>query len=176
MSHANISQEHKPALQVKLSNSTGEAKRISEFFLSDVSFDDTRHTPGELEHFREAPLRSIGNPKRAHWYVENEAGDIVGVTSCHENEHQTDGYLWDYLVVHRDYRRHGIATQMFRELEWHVAALGARYILTYTCSLPEYLPVQQLFQKHGFKLIGQYPDYYYEGEDRLAYMKKITPR
>lgn len=154
-------------------DSAGAAGRISEFFLSDASFDDTRHTPGELQHFRDAPLLSVGNPKHSHWYVEDDSCSIIGVASCRENEHQTDGYLWDYLVVHRSYRRHGIATLLFEALERHVAGLGGRYILTYTCSLPEYGPVQQLFRKQGFRLIGQYPDYYYDGEDRLAYVKKL---
>ncbi len=30
-----------------------DALRITDFYLSSESFDDQRHTPGELEHFRQ---------------------------------------------------------------------------------------------------------------------------
>src|SRR4051812_25419162 len=94
-----------------------DALRISEFYLSPVSFDDQRHTPGELEHFRNAPLLSLTQRNHRHWYIENEEGDIVAVTSCKENEHQSGGFLWDYLAVHREYRRHGFAKVLFQALE-----------------------------------------------------------
>jgi ribosomal protein S18 acetylase RimI-like enzyme len=150
-----------------------EAIRITEFFLSPSSFDDQRHTPGELEHFRRNPLESLKQVNHKHWSVENEWGEIIGVTSLRENEHQTGGFLWDYLVVHRSYRNLGIASKMFANLQSFVIAAGGRYILTYTCDMPEYLPVQRMFVQRGFQLIGQYPGYYYDGESRLAFYKKI---
>ncbi len=48
-----------------------------------------------------------------------------------------------------------------------------RYILTYTCDLPEYQPIQKMFRANGFELIGTYPNYYYEGEARLAFYKPL---
>ncbi|MCD1260510.1 GNAT family N-acetyltransferase [Paenibacillus athensensis] len=155
-------------------NSEQNATRVSEFYLSEMSFDDQRHTPGELEHFRRAPLASLKERNHRHWYIENEEGRIIAVTSCKENEHRTDGYLWDYLVVHRDYRRLGLASLLFQSLEAFVRKMDGRYILTYTCDLPEYKPVQKLFVMNGFVHIGTYPDYYYEGEARLAFHKKLS--
>jgi GNAT superfamily N-acetyltransferase len=151
-----------------------DAKRITAFFLSAVSFDDQRHTPGEVRHFQLNPLDSLHQRNHKHWFIENQRGDIIGVTSCRENEHQTGGFLWDYLVVHRNYRRMGIATHMFEALQAFAKAQEGRYILTYTCDLPEYLPVQRMFVERGFQLIGQYPGYYYEGESRLAFHKKLS--
>ncbi|WP_158289435.1 GNAT family N-acetyltransferase [Paenibacillus flagellatus] len=151
-----------------------DARRISEFFLSEWSFDDRRHTPGEIEHFRHGPANSLSQEHHLYWYVENETGDIVGVTSCKENEHRTGGFLWDYLAVHRQYRRYGIAGLLFEALQSYIRSIGGRYILTYTCDLPEYVPIQRMFKERGFELIGRYPNYYYEGEDRIAFCKKLT--
>ncbi|MFH5187459.1 GNAT family N-acetyltransferase [Paenibacillus sp. TAB 01] len=161
-------------LQIKLLTTEEDARRVSEFFLSDRSFDDTNHTPGEQEHFRKAPRESLVQSNHFHWFAETEDGIIVGATSCKENEHQTGGYLWDYLAVHRNYRKLGIAARLYEELERHVKEAGARFILTYTCSLPEYGPIQNMFRQRGFELIGTYPDYYYDGENRLAYFKRLT--
>ncbi|MGG1513883.1 GNAT family N-acetyltransferase [Paenibacillus oryzisoli] len=166
-------QAHEVAVR-ELTNEA-DALRITEFYLSENSFDDQRHTPGELEHFRTAPLLSLLQRNHKHWFIENEAGDIVAVTSCKENEHQSGGFLWDYLVVHRDYRRYGFAKVLFAALEAFVRSAQGRYILTYTCDLLEYQPIQNMFRKNGFTLIGTYPNYYYEGEARLAFYKPLSP-
>ncbi|GAA3405687.1 GNAT family N-acetyltransferase [Paenibacillus hodogayensis] len=163
----------KSDFRVKLMATEEEARRISAFFLSEWSFDDQRHTPGEIEHFRNAPSDSLRQRHHLYWYVEDESGEIVGVTSCKENEHRTDGYLWDYMVVHRQYRQSGVAGQLFRALESYIVSIGGRYLLTYTCDLPEYLPIRTMFERRGFEQIGRYPNFYYEGEDRLAYYKKL---
>ncbi|NOU93623.1 GNAT family N-acetyltransferase [Paenibacillus sp. LMG 31456] len=150
-----------------------EARRVSEFFLSEQSFDDQHHTPGEIEHFRNKPLESLGLPTHQHWYVENEEGDIVGAISVTENEHKTGGYLWDYIVVRKDYRKRGIANRLYETLLNFVKSQNGRYILTYTCDLQEYSTIRRIFQERGFEHIGSYPDYYYEGEGRMAFLKKL---
>lgn len=158
---------------VRLMTTEEEARRISDFFLSEWSFDDRRHTPGELDHFRNGPLDSLKAEHHRYWFVENDTDDIIAVTSCKENEHRTGGYLWDYMVVHRQYRRLGLANRLYETLERYVRSIGARYLLTYTCDLPEYVPIRRMFQRRGFVQIGRYPDYYYDGEDRIAYCKKL---
>jgi len=166
--------QSKSEIEVVLMKTEEEALNVSAFFLSDWSFDDRKHTPGELEHFRNAPLASLGQKHHIYWYAVNEAGEIVGVTSCKENEHRTEGYLWDYMVVHRNYRRSGVADRLYAALEAYIVSIGGRYLLTYTCDLPEYIPIQTMFRKRGFEPIGRYPNYYYDGEDRLAYYKKLA--
>jgi GNAT superfamily N-acetyltransferase len=165
--------ESKSEIRVKLMRSVEEAGRISAFFLSEWSFDDQRHTPGELEHFTNGPFDSLKQQHHMYWYIEDDSGAIVAVTSCKENEHRTNGYLWDYLVVHRNYRRLGLAAVLFDSLEGYIRSIGGRYILTYTCDLPEYIPIQRMFKARGFELIGRYPHYYYDGEDRIAFYKKL---
>jgi GNAT superfamily N-acetyltransferase len=150
-----------------------EARRVSEFFLSEQSFDDQRHTPGELEHFRNKPFESLNADNHQHWYAENDAGEIIGVISVTENEHRTGGYLWDYIVVRKDCRRLGIAARLYETLLSFVKSRNGRYILTYTCDLQEYSTIRRIFQDRGFEQIGSYPDYYYEGEGRMAFLKKL---
>lgn len=166
--------EAKQEFQVRLMSNEEEACRISSFFLSEWSFDDQAHTPGELEHFRHGPLDSLKQPHHMYWYVEDAGGQMIAVTSCKENEHRTGGYLWDYLAVHRQFRRHGLAHRLYDALEAYIRSIGGRYILTYTCDLPAYIPIQNMFRARGFELIGRYPNYYFEGEDRIAFCKKLT--
>lgn len=149
-----------------------DAERIVHFLLSDYSFDDTRYTPGELAQFRQIPYRAL-NGELILWYVEDENGQLVGINCIAENEQQTGGYNWDYLVVHQHFRKTGAAATMIEEMFSYLAQKQARYIVTYTCDLPIYARIRQLFERNGFLLVGRCPDYYYDGEDRLIYYRKL---
>ncbi|MBO9597004.1 MAG: GNAT family N-acetyltransferase [Cohnella sp.] len=150
-----------------------QAQRIVNFLFSRHSFDDARHTPGEEAHFRELPYRALRN-EILLWVVYDPEGKVIAVSSAAENEQRTGGYSWDYIVVHRDYRKFGLASVLIAEMLAELSRRGARYLITYTCSLPEYGPIRRLFECHGFKPIGICPDYYYEGEDRLIYGRKLV--
>ncbi|MNZ62658.1 hypothetical protein D3C78_807860 [compost metagenome] len=91
-----------------------------------------------------------------------------------ENEQKTGGYSWDYLVVHHSCRKSGVAASLISSMFQHLEAIKARYLVTYTCDLPEYVRIRQLFDRNGFTLVGRCPDYYYEGEDRLIYYRKLV--
>ena len=150
-----------------------EAGRIVEFFFSPDSFDDTRHTPGEMEHFRALPYRALKG-ETVFWYVTDDQGDIIGVNSMAENEQRTGGYSWDYVVVHKAHRHSGIASALIEEMLQTLKRMQARYVVTYTCSLPAYKAIRRLFERYGFRRIGQLPNYYFEGEDRLIYYRQIS--
>jgi ribosomal protein S18 acetylase RimI-like enzyme len=150
-----------------------QADRIVEFFFSPYSFDDTRYTPGEEEQLRSLPYRALKD-QAAVWYVTNESDEIIGVSCVAENDQKSGGYSWDYIVVHRQYRGWGIAADLLRHLVSYLQQASARYLMTYTCSLPEYKTIRRLFERNGFQLIGQCPDYYFEGEDRLIYWRRIS--
>ncbi|MDF2837590.1 MAG: family N-acetyltransferase [Paenibacillus sp.] len=159
--------------RIELVEDRQTAEEISSFLLSDSSFDDTRYTPGELKHFRELPLKALAG-EEVFWYARSEDGGIAGINCMAPNEQGSGGYNWDYLVVHRDYRRSGLAASFIDEMFRYLREREARYLLAYTCDLPEYDAIKNMFRKLGFGLIGRCPDYYYAGEDRLIYHRKIT--
>lgn len=154
-------------------NTSEEAARIVDFFFSPDSFDDTRHTPGEEEHFRTLPYQAIRG-EAVFWYATDEHGAIIAVNCIAENEQRTGGYSWDYIVVHRAYRNSGIAASLIENMMAYLHEVHARYIVTYTCDLPPYETIQRLFVRHGFELVGRLPDYYYDGEDRLIYARSLA--
>ncbi|MFC4303168.1 GNAT family N-acetyltransferase [Cohnella boryungensis] len=149
------------------------AARIVDFFFSSNSFDDTRYTPGEEEQLKTLPYRALSG-EVVFWYATSEEGEIIGASCAAENDQKTGGYSWDYVVVHRQYRGWGIAANLLSHMIEYLRHASARYLITYTCSLPEYQTVRRLFDRNGFQLIGQCPDYYFEGEDRLIYWRKIS--
>jgi len=159
--------------RIKRLSTAEEAARIVAFFFSPDSFDDTRHTPGEEEHFKTLPYRAMRG-ESVFWYVTDEAGEVIGVNSIAENEQRTGGYSWDYIVVHRSHRGGGIAAALIENMMAYLQQIRARYVVTYTCDLPPYETIQRLFVKYGFRLAGRLPDYYYDGEDRLIYARSLN--
>lgn len=149
-----------------------DADKVTAFFFSANSFDDLNFTPGELEHFKHNPQKALQGHYRID-FVENGEGEIVGVNCYTENEQQTGGYYWDYMVVHKDYRNHGIASMLTDAMFAELREREARYVITYTCSTDLYLPIRRVFARLGFQEIGECPDYYYEGEGRLIYYRKL---
>ncbi len=154
-------------------DSATRARSIVEFFFSEHSFDDTRYTPGEEEQLRTLPYRALTG-QAVVWYATNERDEIIGVSCAAENDQKTGGYSWDYVVVHRDYRGWGVAGALLERMLDYLRQASARYLMTYTCSLPEYKTARRLFETNGFRLIGQCPDYYFDGEDRLMYWLRIS--
>ncbi|MFC4600208.1 GNAT family N-acetyltransferase [Cohnella hongkongensis] len=149
------------------------ARSIVEFFFSEHSFDDTRYTPGEEEQLKTLPYRALED-QASIWYAVNERDETIGVSCVAENDQKTGGYSWDYVVVHRDYRGMGIAGALLEQMLDYLRQASARYLMTYTCSRPEYRTIRRLFERNGFRLIGRCPDYYFDGEDRLMYWLRIT--
>ncbi|WP_219837871.1 N-acetyltransferase [Paenibacillus sp. R14(2021)] len=149
-----------------------DARLISKFFLSDVSFDDMNHTPGEIQHYETNPFKALVSDY-SYRFVKNERNEMIGVIGYLQNEQQTGGYYLDYLVVHKAFRRHGIAALLLNDMIGVLEFQEARYVLTYTCDTELYAPVRRLFERTGFSLAGRCPDYYFEGEDRLIYSLKL---
>jgi GNAT superfamily N-acetyltransferase len=149
------------------------AQQIVKFFLSSSSFDDMRHTPGEINHFRRHPIVSLTQDNYYYWYAINTRNEIIGVVSGFENEQRTGGYSLDYIAVHRDYRNQGLATALIMHMIDFVRSVQGRYMLTYTCDLPPYTTIQRLFERLSFTRIGYCPDYYYEGEGRITFLRKF---
>ncbi len=159
--------------EIRLLDSEERARGIVEFLFSAFSFDDTRYTPGEEEQLRTLPYRALAG-QAVVWYAVNELDEIIAVSCVAENDQKTGGYSWDYVVVHREYRGWGIAGALLERMLDYLRQAFARYLITYTCSLPEYQTIRRLFERNGFTLIGQCPDYYFDGEDRLIYWLRLS--
>ena len=158
--------------RVKAVTNEEEARKVSDFFFSEHSFDDTNHTPGERQHFLYKPYEALEGNYQVR-FVEDEGHNIIGVNSYVENEQLTRGYFWDYIAVHRQHRNKGIGGSFVREMMTYMKKMEARYMITYTCSLDQYAPIRHVFERLGFRLVGRWPDYYFEGEDRLVYHLKL---
>ncbi len=151
-----------------------QAQDISDFLRSPCSFDDQRLTPGESEYFERKPAQSLNEKTDFFRFIRNDQEEIIAVNIFRENEQKTGGYIWDYMVVRRDFRKMGIGSALIEDMLNLIRLAQGRYLIAHTCDLEVYRPMYVLFEKFGFQKIGHYPDYYFENEGRYSYMLRIS--
>ena len=79
-----------------------------------------------------------------------------------------------WIAVDPDFQEQGVGSKLFGFLEEGVKARGGRMILADTSTVPQYEKTQRFYVKNGFQQIARIPDYYYPGNDRITFCKRLT--
>ncbi len=149
------------------------AQRIGEFLTGPNAFDQT-WAPNEKAIVEKAPQDSLGKENHQYWYIEDN-GEIIGAIGVRENKYGSGGYEMDsdYVAVHKNYRKEGLASQLLHTLEEYVKAKGGRYIHVLSCDIDSYAPARSFYMKNGYKKVSEMPNYYIEGEGRVDFLKEL---
>jgi ribosomal protein S18 acetylase RimI-like enzyme len=158
---------------VKVLENKETARKIGEFLTSENAFDQT-WAPNEKAMVMQAPLESLKSENHCYWYVENN-GQIIGAIGVRENKYRSVGYEMnaDYIAVHKDHRRRGIASMLIEKMENFVKERKGRYIHILTCDIESYKPALEFYENNGYKKVAELPNYYVEGEGRIDYLKEL---
>ncbi len=148
------------------------AIRIGEF-LTGPTFEQT-WAPKEKDLVKKAPLDSLHSNKHQYWFIEDK-GAIIAAIGIRENKYGSGGYEMDadYVAVHKNYRKLGLATQLLQKVEAYVKANGGRYIHILSCDIDSYAPARAFYEKNGYKKVTEIPHYYVKGEGRIDYFKAL---
>lgn len=79
-----------------------------------------------------------------------------------------------WIVVDPQYYGNKIGSKLLSFLEEEIQTLNGRMILIDTSSLPTYERARRFYQNKGYKEIARIPDFYWPGNDRITYCKKIN--
>jgi len=158
---------------IKVLKDKKTAIEVGNFLTSRNAFDQT-WAPEEKELVMQAPLDSLKNENHCYWYIEDN-GEIIAAMGVRENKYGSGGYVIDedYLAVHQDYRKQGIANTMLAEVEKFVKKSGGRYIHVLSCDIDSYAPARKFYERNGYKIVAEIPDYYVQGEGRIDYLKSL---
>ncbi len=154
--------------------SPAKARETIAFLTSNNAFRQT-WAPGEKVLVKKAVMRSLKTHHHFYWYVENDKNEVIAAIGVRENDFRSGGYemVDDYLAVHRDYRRQGIATRLLQKAEKYIQEKKGRYLYIESCDIESYEPAHQFYRKNGFKVVGAVPNYYVPGEGRVDYFKSL---
>ncbi len=106
--------------------------------------------------------------KENDFLIERISKKIIGCAGF-ERQNDTNGvYSLNWLAIHPDYKRRGIATGLYNFIEKHIEKLNARLIFLNAGSGEEN---RYFYSKMGFKASGRIPKYYNETKDLVLYYK-----
>jgi len=160
-------------MEIKELSDEQKAKQIGDFLTSSDAFTHTWF-PEEKESVRSAVIESLNNNNHQYWYVE-EDGKIIGAIGVRENHCKNGGYEMDedYVAVHKDHRRKGIASVLLEKMESYVNQKNGRYIHILTCDIDSYKPARAFYESKGYKKVAEMPNYYVQDEGRIDYYKEL---
>jgi ribosomal protein S18 acetylase RimI-like enzyme len=160
--------------QIKILKDIESAKRVGSFLTSENAFEQT-WAPNEKAMVEKAPVDSLENKNHCYWYIE-DGSKVIAAMGVRENKYGSGGYEMDadYVAVHKDYRKLGLATKLLEEMEDYVKSNGGRYIHVLTCDIDSYAAARAFYERNGYKKVSEMPDYYVEGEGRIDYLKSLS--
>ncbi|OQX09383.1 MAG: hypothetical protein BWK76_22280 [Desulfobulbaceae bacterium A2] len=107
---------------------------------------------------------------------------------CAETRGRLAGYIgygpipltvgcWDlyWIAVDPAQGRHGIGSALLRAMEDELRDRNARQIHIETSSLPDYQAARDFYTRHGFTLAASLPDFYRPGDDKLLFVRFLSP-
>jgi len=115
-------------------------------------------------------------PTEHHQYLVAEVdGKVVGCMGfLPDKDEEVEGVYWAvWLYVHPEYRRQGVGTQLWTEIEERLKKLRARKVYLDVGNEPDHPEAIAFHQKHGFVKEGELIDYFRDGENMLIFGKRL---
>ena len=81
--------------------------------------------------------------------------------------------LW-WLGVDPDAHGTGAATALVRRAEAHARDRGARLMIIETSSLDSQARARRFYAREGYAAVGQVPDFYGTGDDKIIFCRRLT--
>ena len=95
--------------------------------------------------------------------------------SCHGQVPLTDAtYDLYWIAVHPNCQSRGVGQTLLMEIERSLAQAGARWLLAETSSSPIYDKTRAFYERAGFSVVGNVPDFYRPQDGRITFGKRLA--
>ena len=104
----------------------------------------------------------------------NDQDKLLGYI-CDGPSPMTEGTFDLYwIAVDPEFQDRGVGSHLMDFLEGEVMRMHGRIILADTSSIAQYEKTQKFYLKKGFQEVARIPDYYYPGNDRITFCKRLA--
>jgi len=76
-----------------------------------------------------------------------------------------------WICVDRTRKKRGIGTSLMEAMETDLRKRRVRHVYIDTSSTPPYDDARSFYEKHGYRSVSVFPDYYQAGDDKVVYRK-----
>lgn len=118
----------------------------------------------------------LGDPNQEDYKIDcmaNNDDQAIGYV-CYGPVPMTQGTFDLYwIVVDPRSQGQGVGSKLLHFLEEVIRERKGRMILIDTSSIPQYEKTRKFYLRHGFQEVARVPDYYYPGNDRITFCKRL---
>lgn len=105
----------------------------------------------------------------------DDQDQVIGYI-CYGLAPMTQGTFDLYWIAMDPYfQEKGLGSKLLGFLEKRVEAEGGRMILADTSTIPQYEKTRKFYMRNGFEEATVIRDYYYPGNDRVTFCRRLTP-
>jgi ribosomal protein S18 acetylase RimI-like enzyme len=113
------------------------------------------------------------NDYKIHCLVDHE--DQAMGYICYGPTPMTQGTFDLYWIsVDPNFQGKRVGSKLLDFLEKEVREEGGRMILADTSTIPQYEKTKSFYLRNGFREVARIPDYYYPGNDRITFCKRLV--
>jgi GNAT superfamily N-acetyltransferase len=111
-------------------------------------------------------MRELENPHQEEIrFVATEGKMVIGTMGCGLGSIPSQYVLWaDWLVVDQHYRRYGVASLLYSEIEAFALSLKKKYLCLDIGNIDKERAAYLFHLRNGFQIVGQIPDYWGKSE------------
>ncbi len=144
--------------------------------LQSILFRSKVFTPEEMDVAMELIDLVLRDPNQKDYIIHcfvNAQDRPIGYI-CYGPVPMTQGTFDLYwIVVDIDFKGQGIGSRLIDFLEEEMRRLKGRMILADTSSISSYEEAYRFYLKKGFQEVARVPDFYWEGNHRITFCKRI---
>ncbi|MBS9432657.1 GNAT family N-acetyltransferase [Photorhabdus hainanensis] len=129
--------------------------------IAQIGSEDDLTQPASIQFIRE-----LENPHQEEIrFVATEGEVVIGTMGCSLGAIPSKYVLWaDWLVVDQNYRRYGVASLLYREIEAFALSLRKKYLCLDIGNIDKERAAYLFHLRNGFQIVGQIPDYWGKSE------------
>jgi ribosomal protein S18 acetylase RimI-like enzyme len=103
------------------------------------------------------------------------AGQVVGYACYGPIACTTSSYDLYWVAVDPRVQRQGLGRRLVNEVESLVRAAGGSRVYIDTSSRARYASTRAFYEANGYRLAARLEDFYAPGDDKVVYVKPLTP-
>ena len=149
-----------------------------------LSYDKAKHRSCALAIFKSYPdifagleLKQIEeelNEESTPLYerfVATLDGKVVGFSALKRSSDTKHSWAVYWLAVDSNYSGQGIGTQLVEKVIEEAKTKNTACLYVETCGCEDQISARKLYEKCGFKKVGEVPDYYEVGHPKVTYFR-----
>jgi len=118
-----------------------------------------------------AERRAKGDASGYHFLFVSQGGKALGYACFGPIPATRSSYDLYWIAVHRDAQRLGLGLWLMQASEQAIAARGGTRIYVDTSSRPSYAPTRRFYERAGYTIAADLPDFYSPGDGKTIYCK-----